>query len=254
MDIAVTTSSCFFLYNLKVRFEALNDFWKCLPEGLVAVSGKWTNSDVAVLVESLRLLHAELCELLRLFNLGYGPVLLFFFVFSYIHMVIHFFFMVCINLALTNSNSTENFLRNLIPHLLNAQLVIFMMSVIVTVSLINEKKRKIISYLRLYSISNLPEEIKQQVKMFMNQILVLDSDEITAFGFFNINLNLVISQNGRSIVIAIVSELTGFSDRSGMDIKGVFRVELVGVGWGGVQPHLLFFRGGASDLLCRYWY
>jgi len=29
--------------------------------------------------------------------------------------------------------------------------------------------------------------------MFMNQILVLDADEITAFGFFNINLNLIIS-------------------------------------------------------------
>lgn len=139
MDIAVTTTSCFFLYNLKIRFEVLNDFWMCLPEGLVPVSGKWTNSDVAVLVESLRLLHAELCELLRLFSLGYGPVLLFFFVFIYFNMLIHFFLMVCINLSLPNSNLTENFIRNLIPHLLNAQLVIFMMSVIVAVSLINEK-------------------------------------------------------------------------------------------------------------------
>ncbi|CAI6360246.1 unnamed protein product [Macrosiphum euphorbiae] len=193
MDISVVTSSYFFLYNLKVRFEVLNDFWKCLPEGLVAVSGKWTSSDVAVLMESIRLLHAELCELLKLFSLGYGPVLLFFFVFSFINMLLHFFFMVCINLSSSDSNYTENVLRNLIPYLLNVQIVIFLMSVIVAVSLINEKKRKIISYLRLYSISNLPEEIKRQVKMFMNQILILDSDEITAFGFFNINLNLVIS-------------------------------------------------------------
>jgi len=143
MDISVVTSSCFFLYNLKVRFEVLNDFWKCLPEGLVAVSGKWTNSDIAVLMESIRLLHAELCELLKLFSLGYGPVLLFFFVFSFISMLIHFFFMVCMTLSPSDSNFIEYFLRNLIPHLLNVQIVIFMMCVIVAVSLINEKVTKI---------------------------------------------------------------------------------------------------------------
>lgn len=143
VDIAVITSSCFFLYNLKVRFEVLNDFWKCLPEGLVAVSGKLTNSDIAVLVESIRLLHAELCELLKVFSLGYGPVLLFFFVFSFINMLVHFFVMVCIKLTLSDSNLFENVLRNLIPYLLNVQIVFFMMSVIVAVSLINEKVTKI---------------------------------------------------------------------------------------------------------------
>lgn len=149
IDIAVVISACFFLHNLNIRFEVLNDFWKCLPEGLVAVSGEWTNSEVAVLVESIRLLHADLCELLKVFSRGYGPVLLFFFVFSFVNMLIHFFFMVCIKLSLSDSNSTENFVRNLIPHLLNVQIVIFMMSVIVTVSLINEKVKKII-----YSFDN----------------------------------------------------------------------------------------------------
>lgn len=32
---------------------------------------------------------------------------------------------------------------------------------------------------------------KLQIKMFMNQISVCDSDQISAFGFFDINLNLV---------------------------------------------------------------
>jgi len=32
-----------------------------------------------------------------------------------------------------------------------------------------------------------------QMKMFMNQISVSESNEITAYGFFNINLNLIIS-------------------------------------------------------------
>lgn len=139
LDIAVVNSSCFFLYNLYVRFDVLNDFWKCLPAGLVAVPGQCTSSEVAVLMESIRLLHAELCDLLKAFSLGYGPVLLAFFVFCFINMLIHFFFMVCIQLAWPGSNSTENFLRNLIPHLLNVQIVFVMLSIIVTVSLIHEK-------------------------------------------------------------------------------------------------------------------
>uniref|UniRef100_A0A2S2PFQ5 Uncharacterized protein n=1 Tax=Schizaphis graminum TaxID=13262 RepID=A0A2S2PFQ5_SCHGA len=57
----------------------------------------------------------------------------------------------------------------------------------------NEYKRKMISHLRLIRISNLSANLKIQVKMFMNQISVLESSEITAFGIFNINLNLVVS-------------------------------------------------------------
>ncbi|KAF0773629.1 Gustatory receptor [Aphis craccivora] len=40
------------------------------------------------------------------------------------------------------------------------------------------------------------------IKMFMNQISVFESQEITTFGIFNINLNLVIS-----IIVLIVSGL-----------------------------------------------
>ncbi|XP_060847601.1 uncharacterized protein LOC132927151 [Rhopalosiphum padi] len=54
-------------------------------------------------------------------------------------------------------------------------------------------KRRMISHLRLIRISNLSANLKTQVKLFMNQISVLESSEITAFGIFNINLNLVVS-------------------------------------------------------------
>ncbi|XP_022166350.1 uncharacterized protein LOC111030924 [Myzus persicae] len=65
------------------------------------------------------------------------------------------------------------------------------MSIIVFVSFINDKKIEMISYLRLYRISILHLDIKRQIKMFMNQIFICDSDAISAFGFFDINLNLV---------------------------------------------------------------
>ncbi|XP_060867423.1 uncharacterized protein LOC132942794 [Metopolophium dirhodum] len=63
-------------------------------------------------------------------------------------------------------------------------------------------KRKMISYLRLIKISNLSANLKTQVKFFMNQISVFESSELTAFGIFNINLNLVVS-----ILILLVTGL-----------------------------------------------
>ncbi|XP_026804594.1 uncharacterized protein LOC113548109 [Rhopalosiphum maidis] len=68
-----------------------------------------------------------------------------------------------------------------------------MVLIVVLVSFMNDQRRKIIYYLRLNRISNLPLDIKRQIKMFMNQISFYEADEITAFGLFKINLNLVIS-------------------------------------------------------------
>ncbi|XP_016658063.1 uncharacterized protein LOC107883110 [Acyrthosiphon pisum] len=77
------------------------------------------------------------------------------------------------------------------------------MSIITFVSFINEKRLEMVSYLRLYRISNLHLDIKRQIKMFMNQISVCDSDQISAFGFFNINLNLV-----TSVLVLLISGTT----------------------------------------------
>ncbi|XP_027851454.2 uncharacterized protein LOC114130640 [Aphis gossypii] len=77
------------------------------------------------------------------------------------------------------------------------------MSIIVYVSLIDEQRTKIISYLRLYRISNLNMDVKKQIKMFMNQMSFSGLDQITAFGFFNINLNLVMS-----ILVLIITGIT----------------------------------------------
>ncbi|XP_060862080.1 uncharacterized protein LOC132939077 [Metopolophium dirhodum] len=76
------------------------------------------------------------------------------------------------------------------------------MSILTAASRVNDKKRQIISYLRLTRISNLSIALKTQIKMFMNQVSVFESDEITAYGIFNINLNLVIS-----ITILLISAI-----------------------------------------------
>ncbi|XP_026819977.1 uncharacterized protein LOC113558677 isoform X4 [Rhopalosiphum maidis] len=110
IDFTLIVSSYFYLRNLENRFETLNDLWRCLPEGLLAVPDECSEYDI---------------------------------------------------------------------------------------------KRHIISYLRLTKISKLSVALKIQVKMFMNQISVFESDEMTAFGIFSINMNLVIS-----IIILLISGIS----------------------------------------------
>ncbi|XP_022168853.1 uncharacterized protein LOC111032718 [Myzus persicae] len=201
MDSTVTIISCFFLQNLYFRFQTLIDFWKCLPTELVAVPCQWTHIEIVVLMENTRLLHSELCELSQKFTQGYGRLLLGFYTFSFISMLIGVYFIVN-NDPLSSANTAEKF-RVVIPLIIYVQMFTLMVSIIVFVSFINEKRIKMISYLRLYRISNLHLDIKRQIKMFMNQILAYELDQISAFGFFDINLNLVTS------IIALL--ITGIS-------------------------------------------
>ncbi|XP_016659340.1 uncharacterized protein LOC107883586 [Acyrthosiphon pisum] len=68
-----------------------------------------------------------------------------------------------------------------------------MISIIYVTSWVIEKKKKIISYLRLIRISELTVHAKLQIKMFMQQISGYEPNEITAFGFFNFDLKLIMS-------------------------------------------------------------
>jgi len=140
MDSTVTIVSCFFLQNLYFRFQTLIDFWKCLPTELVAVPGQWTRIEIVVLMENTRLLHSELCELSQKFTQGYGPLLLGFYTFSFISMLIGVYFIVN-NDPLSSANTAEKF-RVVIPLIVHAQIFTFMVSIIVSVSFINEKVRK----------------------------------------------------------------------------------------------------------------
>ncbi|CAH1722102.1 unnamed protein product [Aphis gossypii] len=192
-DFVVIITICFYLNNLSYRFQTLNDFWKCLPTGLVPTHSEWTNSEIVMLVESIRLLHAKLSEILKIFNLSYGLLLLGFFVCSFVDFMYIFYLMIYHELTTPKISFTQNIVKYLPLHVFNIQLIVFLVSIIVAVSWIKEERNKIISYLRSNRISNLPVDTKIQVKMFMNQINVSEFDEISAFGFFNINLNLVVS-------------------------------------------------------------
>ncbi|XP_022164452.1 uncharacterized protein LOC111029656 [Myzus persicae] len=178
-------TSFYHLSNLGFRFSELNRLWKCLPFGLIALpAGGWTNSEITMLVERIRLLHSELSELLKLFSLGYGPVLLLYFIFTFTHALIETFHITIYNDLLGN---------NILPYIFYLQHIFHMISIIYVTSWVIDKKRKMISYLRLNRISEMPVDTKLQIKIFMNQISVYEPNELTAFGFFNFDLKLTMS-------------------------------------------------------------
>lgn len=84
MDFAITANNCFFLCHFGCRFRALNTTWRTLFPNPCrnVITRRITNYEMAILVERLRLLHAELSDLLRTFNRSYGPIILALFSFS----------------------------------------------------------------------------------------------------------------------------------------------------------------------------
>ncbi|XP_022176526.1 uncharacterized protein LOC111037956 [Myzus persicae] len=121
-------------------------------------------------MEKIRLLHSELSELLNIFSLSYGLLLLSFFVFNFINLMFQLFLSICFEMPLSDAPPFKIFLRKTLTLILNIQVVVFTMSIIVAVSLIHD-----------------------EVKMFMLQLSLFELDEITTYGFFNINLNIVMS-------------------------------------------------------------
>lgn len=150
MDFVLSISSCFFLKNMCDRFQMVIDLWKCLPPGLVPVSDQWTNEKIVVFMENTRLLHSELSELLKIFTLGYGPMLLSFFTFNFINMLLCIY-LVFNNAMLSRSQSNKNALQ-ISALMMHVQIVTFLMSIIVLVSFINEKVTKKVVHPHIFFI------------------------------------------------------------------------------------------------------
>jgi len=104
----------------------------------LATSGQWTHIKKVHLMGNTRLLHSELCNSLKMFNLGYGPLILGLFTTSYINFIVGVYFIVN-SKVFTSFHSTKNNWVRLLPPIVHVQIVMFLMSIIVFASFINEK-------------------------------------------------------------------------------------------------------------------
>lgn len=138
IDFSVIITVCFYLSHIVCRFRTMNGYWECLQDELVNISSTWTHSELVMLMESIRLLHAELCDLLKIFNLSYGPLLLAFFVCSYIDMIYIFYLMLDHTFS-TKYRYSENALKYIPLNIYKIQNIVFMMSIIVAASWIDKQ-------------------------------------------------------------------------------------------------------------------
>lgn len=131
ITIAVMITSCFYLYNLGYRFNKLNRLWDCLPTGLTALPGTWTDSEITVFVECIRLLHAELSTLLGVFSLCYGPTLLVYFTFTFTNTIIDLLFII--------GPKDHDIELGFISYVFYLQYIVFTLSIVCTTSWVIEK-------------------------------------------------------------------------------------------------------------------
>ncbi|KAF0710760.1 Gustatory receptor, partial [Aphis craccivora] len=195
LDYVITSSLCYFLHNLHARFWSLNDLWECLPAELVVDHDQWTQNRIVFFMEKTRLLHSELCELLKKFTIGFGLLLLAFFTFSSISLLICIFVFITRLHIIVNEFIAEELFALIFNVVFHTQIFIFMMSIMVYVSFIEEQVSIVIKHNQYPTplISNLNIYVKKQIKMFLNQMSISGFDQITAFGLFNVNLDLVTS-------------------------------------------------------------
>jgi len=138
VDVAVIFSTCFFLQQLDYRFQTLNDSWQyLLPEFISVPAGEIAHFITGMTLEKIRLLHAELSDLLRIFSAGYGQMLVGFFVFSYINTLLSFYFI--IHYKNTEEVTFTYFLKTFIIYIGSLQNVIFILSIIMAASHVHEK-------------------------------------------------------------------------------------------------------------------
>jgi len=112
-------------------------------------------------MENTRLLHSELCELLIMFTRSYGLMLLSLFTFNFINMLLCFHFGV-ISGSLAVRFTTKSVWQKITLLTLQVQSVTFLMSIIISVSIINDKVPNYVIYLAYHHFF-----IKYTLKLFI---------------------------------------------------------------------------------------
>jgi len=141
LDMVIVNGGCIFIHSVASRFCALNDGWKRLPVGLLATSSEWTQSEITMSMESIRLLHADLCEIINVFSLGYGMVLLGYFTLSFISLLMFTYLYFAIGYPLSDTSFTAIIVWCLPLFIRYSQFSIFHISMLVNSSFANEKVR-----------------------------------------------------------------------------------------------------------------
>lgn len=138
IDFIVIITTIFYLNNLECRFKLLNDIWDCLLPTSVTVHDRMIQSERIVLIEKIRLLHFELSELIRIFNFGYGKLILGCFSMMFIEMFAGYFYIICFIDSVPNKFLNENNIKY-VPYIISIQSKMFLMYIIIAASRVSKE-------------------------------------------------------------------------------------------------------------------
>ncbi|KAF0760652.1 Gustatory receptor [Aphis craccivora] len=142
LDMVIVTGGCFYIRSVASRFCALNDAYRRLPLGLVEIPGEWTQSQITMSLECLRLLHADLCEIIKVFSLGYGMIMLGYFTFSFVGLLMFTYMYFAVGYKDIPDMSFASVTLWCLPLIVRyCQYCIFHISIVVNASYANEKVR-----------------------------------------------------------------------------------------------------------------
>jgi len=138
VEVSVMFSSYFFLQQLEYRFEMLNHSWKYLLPGFLSTPGELTHSITEMTLDKMRLLHAELSDLLRIFSEGYGKILLGYFVFTYIDMLFIFYSIIILSKSI-KVYSVDIIINKYVIYIFQLKNIILILSIITVASRVHDK-------------------------------------------------------------------------------------------------------------------
>jgi len=167
LDFYITSSLCFFLHNLHARFWTLNDLWKCLPAELAVDHHQWTHIEIVFFMEKTRLLHSDLCELLKQFTIGFGPLILAFFTFNFSSLLMGCFFMVrsLYSHVISECSTAAIVWDQILNFTIHIQIFIFMMFIIVYVSFIEKQVSIVYNNTTIIQVSGFNVFVYKESKM-----------------------------------------------------------------------------------------
>jgi len=145
VNVAVMFCSYFFLQQLEYRFQVLNNAWTHLLPRFLSNSGDSTHFITGMTLDKIRLLHAELSDLLIIFSDGFGKILLGYFIFCYYDIILGFTF----NFFLFDQ---PDIIAQILPYIFNVQNIILILSILIAASNVHEK----VMFLKIFYFSKLP--------------------------------------------------------------------------------------------------
>jgi hypothetical protein len=157
-------------------------------------------------VLALRRTHAILCDVIQMINSDYGLQILLLISYDFISFVMFTFLALDAehDLSVADCNEEESCVRVLMNFCVSCTCIIKVMSIAVTCHAASaEASRTSTVVQKLLSQAPVSSDMNAELQLFSQQLYIIDT-KFTAFGFFELNLNLLCSIAGTATTYIVI--------------------------------------------------